>query len=82
MQTNKQASSVYHNIVSLMATIALMSILSSKRWKKAVSAGNTPPDNLVKDLEKSMATCRDKCLNVPAKLQAMAVKYSGQSSTR
>ena len=71
-----QAQSIYHNLVSLMAVIALLKIFSCRRWEKAVAAGNKPPAKLLKDLKLSMSTARELGLNVPANLQAAASKHS------
>jgi hypothetical protein len=48
-----QAQSIYHNLVSLMAVIALLKIFSCRRWAKAMTAGNKPPAILIKELKKN-----------------------------
>jgi hypothetical protein len=71
-----QAQSIYHNLVSLMAVIALLKIFSCRRCAKAMTAGNKPPAILIKELKKTMSTARELGLNVPANLQAAASKHS------
>lgn len=54
-----------------------MNILCSKRWHKAIEQKLAPPENLRKDLKKTMSTARELGLSLPAKLQAIAARHSG-----
>ena len=69
------AKGCHSNILSVLASYTLMKVLSSKRFVKAVAAGQPPPANLVTNLAEAMQTCRDMSLSVPGDLQARALKF-------
>ena len=74
-----QAQSIYHNLLSLMAVIALLKIFSCRRWVTSMNAGNKAPAKLLVELKKTMTTARDLGLTVPANLQAAASKHSSDT---
>ena len=72
-----QAQSIYHNLLSLMAVIALLKIC--RRWVTSMNAGNKAPAKLLVELKRTMTTARDLGLTVPANLQAAASKHSSDT---
>lgn len=76
--TLTQAKGYYHNILSVLATVALVKTLSCARFKKAVAQKSQPPKGLVQALSQAMKFAKKKSLTVPGTLQVTVLKYTGQ----
>ena len=59
----------------MMAAIALVKTLGSKRFVKAVDDNTTIPPNLLKNLSETMKSCSDLNLNISGALQAKALRF-------
>ena len=69
-----QAKAIYHNMLSIMAIMAILKIFTCRRWTKATDADTKPPAALLTSLQKTMSTAKELGLNMPGNLQAIASK--------
>lgn len=74
-----QAKANYHNLLSIMAIMAILKIFTCRRWTKAASAGNKPPPVLQTSLQQTMSTAMELGLNIPGNLQAIASKTASSA---
>ena len=73
-----KAVAVMNNLLSVIATMVLVRILSSKRFAKAVESNSTIPSKLTTELADTLNTCKEHTLIIPGALQAQAAQYRVQ----
>ena len=60
---------------TVLAIVALVKVLGSKRFVKSVERKEAVPKNLIKHLDDTMRTCKELGLEIPGDLQAQALHY-------
>ena len=66
---------MHNNTITLLGVLALVKIMSSKRFMKAVSGNEAVPANLIKHLQETMKRCNELGLQIPGDLQAQALHF-------
>ena len=70
-----EARAKYSNAMSVMATIALIRLMSGKRFIRALESNEKIPQNLLDNLSQILTSCSDHTLTVPGSLQAKASSF-------
>ena len=74
---------IQNNLMSVIALIVMVMIMSGKRFAKAVVSDTKLPEKPLADLKDSLATCREFNLHIPGELQALAASFvSGESTDK
>ena len=65
---------MYSNALTALAIIAMVKVMQSKRFVKAIQNSEHVPDNLISSLKETMLTCQQMspALEIPPALQAQA----------
>ena len=71
-----QAKSLCVNLMTVLATVTVVKILSSKRVQRAIAAGEAVPKSLVTNLEQTLDACTQSSLPIPGELQALALRHT------
>lgn len=79
MHVLEKAVAVMNNLLSVIATMVLVGILSAKRFAKAVESNSPIPSKLTSELAETLSTCKEHTLIIPGALQAQAAQYSVQT---
>ena len=66
---------MHTQVVTVLAVMALVKVMGSKRFVKSVDRKEAVPRNLVKNLDDTMRTCKEWGLEIPGDLQAQALHY-------
>ena len=69
-----QAKSLCVNLMTVLATVTVVKILSSKRVQRAIAAGEAVPKSLVTNLEQTLDACTQSSLPIPGELQGLALR--------
>ena len=60
----------------MLAIMALIRLMSSKRFEKAIQANEAVPATILDNISQTMASCKECNLTVPGALQALALLHA------
>ena len=64
------------NALSILASVTLIKILSSKKVRKSIEQKQPIPQKAKRHLSDTMQMCKDLSLTVPGSLQARALEHA------
>ena len=74
-RTCHEAWAAYHQMMSLMAVIGLIKLLSGKRLERAVQCGEAIPPQIRSNLEQILSSSKEQTLTVVGGLQSKALHF-------
>lgn len=66
----------YNKACSILAIIALIRLMSSKRFEKAIKSNEAVPAIIIENINVTMTSCKEHNLTVPGALQALALLHA------
>ena len=70
-----EARAAYHDMMSLLAVVGLIKVLSGKRLERAVACGEAVPIKTRANLESILSSSKEQTLTVPGSLQTKALHF-------
>ena len=71
-----KARVTYNKACSILAIIALIRLMSSKRFEKAIKSNEAVPAIIIENINVTMTSCKEHNLTVPGALQALALLHA------